>query len=278
MPVNPYFNENSFPPEQQLYEDLTIETIQIYGRDFYYIPRKLVNLNKLYGEDTISRYEGSHKIEMYISTVDGFEGERDFIAKFGLEIRDQATFVVARKRFEQEVDQDRPKEGDLIYFPLTNSLFEIQFVEHENPFYQLGRLYSYELKCELFRFSEEDFDSGIPEVDAIDERFGYSFDVVLEDYSGGLSIKDRVFQGDTLADSTAEATVISIDETAGLITLAKSKGTWNPDLPLKDGTAQWTILDIEDFLPNDPVADNKYLEEKGKDIIDFDVKNPFGEV
>ena len=147
-----------------------------------YIPRTLVNEDELFGEDTISKFTEGNAIEMYIESVDGFEGEGDFISKFGLEIKDTMSLIVSRKRFEEQLGHvaTRPREGDLIFFPLSKGLFEIKFVEHENPFYQLGKLYTFKLSCELFSYSQEEIDTGFSEIDSLeDNRKEFSLKLTL---------------------------------------------------------------------------------------------------
>lgn len=159
MATNPYINTTSYTEEQNLVEGITIEVIQAMGQDCVYVPRKYLSIDRLFGEDPGSSFEKSYTLEMYIQSYKGFEGT-DIINQFGLEIKDKISLVFARKRFKEEVtDNDatiiRPREGDLIYFPLSKSLFEINFVEHENPFYPLGKLYSYFITAELFTYSYE---------------------------------------------------------------------------------------------------------------------------
>lgn len=172
MAISHYFNNNYNKTEQNLIEDLTIEAIKIHGIDVVYIPRNSVTRDDLLGEDSIAKFDSEYTIEMYLETVDGFEGQGDFLSKFGLQIKDTADFVVSKKRFEQVLDGSglgRPREGDLIFFPLSKGLFEINFVEHENPFYNLGKLHTYKLTCELFTYSQEEFDTGIPEIDRVED-------------------------------------------------------------------------------------------------------------
>lgn len=159
MATNPYINLTNFGPEQSLIESLTIELIQGMGQNCYYVPRKYFNIDKIFGEDPATSFEKSYMLEMYIQSYKGFEGT-DVISQFGLEIRDKISLLFARARFRQQVtvydpEISRPREGDLIYFPLSKSLFEINFVEHENPLYPLGRLYSYQITAELFTYSYE---------------------------------------------------------------------------------------------------------------------------
>tara|TARA_B100002019_G_C21216008_1_gene572067 strand:- start:649 stop:1299 length:651 start_codon:yes stop_codon:yes gene_type:complete len=192
MATNPHFKRESV--DQNLIEDLVVETIKMHGHDFLYIPRTLVNEDTLFGEDTISKFENAVEIEMYLSTVDGFEGEGEIISKLGFEIRDSMGVVVSRKRFAEEFahlsDITYPREGDLLYFPLTNGLFEIKFVETENPFYQAGKLYTYDLSCELFRYSHEDFDTGDDRVDSV------ATDQV-DSVTGGVTIPSDPFSDNT---------------------------------------------------------------------------------
>lgn len=140
-----------------------------------YIPRTLVSKDEILGEDRLSTFKNAFPIEMYLETVTGFEGQQFFIQKFGMMVEQSATLVVARRRWEQLIGQhgvtiipSRPNEGDLIYFPLTNGLFEIRFVDHQNPFYQLGKLYVYRLEVELMVYSSERIDTGEPEIDAFE--------------------------------------------------------------------------------------------------------------
>jgi len=172
MATNLYFNNFNSQSEQSLIEDLVVESIKIYGHDVVYLPRRVVNRDFVFNEDTISRYENDYSIEMYIRNVDGFEGEGDFLSKFGLEVRDQITFTVAKRRFDNDIglveDIVRPRESDLLYFPLTKSYYEIKFVEHEAVFYQLGQIQMYDIRCELFEYSGEEFNTGDVALDALE--------------------------------------------------------------------------------------------------------------
>ena len=178
-----YFKDNS--GEQNLVEDLSIESIKINGRDMIYIPRQLLDEDKLFGEDNSAKFSKGYEFEMYVQSVNGFEGDGDILSKFGIQINDRMELVVARKRFEQEVTTyepsiTRPREGDIIYFPLSRTLFEINFVEHENPFYQLGKLYTYLLVCEAFTYGQEDLDTGFSTVD--------NFETDVQGLSGDITI------------------------------------------------------------------------------------------
>ena len=183
MPTNPYFTQGT-TGEQDLIEDLIIESLKIYGKDFLYIPRKLVSVDKIFGEDRLSKFENAYPIEMYFDNITSFAGQGAIIQKFGLLMDQSATLTVARKRwtdligrFGETVIPTRPAEGDLIYYPLTKGLFEIKFVKHQEPFYQLGKLYTYKLDIELFQYSSEKLETGIPEVDVFEDL--KSFDVAI---------------------------------------------------------------------------------------------------
>ena len=170
---NVYFTHGT-RNEQYLLEDLIIESISIWGQEFYYIPRTLVAKDDILGEDRLSQFKDAYRIDMYLETVDGFEGQGAFIQKFGLMMEQSATLTVARRTWERLVGKHetiipgRPAEGDLLYFPLTKGLFEIKFVEHQDPFYQLKNLYVYRLQVELFQYSSETIETGIPEIDVFE--------------------------------------------------------------------------------------------------------------
>ena len=179
MATNQYFNlHGTNTPEQRLIENLNIEAIQTFGTDVYYCPRTLNDEDTLMGDDNTASYNSAHTIEMYIKNVDGFEGEGDFISKFGLQIKDQITFTVARRRWAElniqgEGRATNPHEGDLIYFPTTGSLFQVMFVEDESIFYQTGGLQVYDILCEMFFYSDQSLNTGIEVIDAIERKQSY---------------------------------------------------------------------------------------------------------
>lgn len=184
MTRNVYFSHGT-KNEQYLLEDLIVESLSIYGCDFYYIPRTLVGKDEILGEDRLSKFKTAFPIEMYFENVDGYEGQGAFIQKFGLMIEQSATLTVARRRWDQMVGRygqtiipTRPCEGDLLYFPLTNAMFEVKFVQHQDPFYQLGKLYVYKLQVELFQYSSEHIQTGLKEIDKFEAL--KSYDVAVE--------------------------------------------------------------------------------------------------
>jgi hypothetical protein len=205
MPTtNLYFNNFAFTQEQNLIEDLVIESIKIYGIEVQYLPRTLVKEDQLFGEDVLSKFENAYPIEMYIKSVDGFQGDGDFLSKFGLEIRDEMVLTVARRRFSEEIHYTdttpvneadgigRPSEGDLIYFPLNNKIFEIKFVEHESIFYQMGSLQTYDLTLELWEYSHEQLNTGVTEIDAIETAYSgdKNFVEILTEAGDSLVFED----------------------------------------------------------------------------------------
>ena len=183
MSRNVYFSHGT-RNEQYLLEDLIVESLSVYGTDFYYIPRTLVGKDEILGEDRLSKFKTAFPIEMYFENVDSFDGQGAFIQKFGLMLEQAATLTVARRRWEQLIGRfgqtqlpNRPCEGDLLYFPLSNALFEIKFVQHQDPFYQLGKLYVYKLSVELFQYASEKIDTGIKEIDKLETL--KSFDIAI---------------------------------------------------------------------------------------------------
>lgn len=206
MARNVYFTQGT-ANEQFLIEDLIIESLKIYGVDLYYIPRQLVSKDEILGEDRLSQFKQAFPIEAYFENVDSYDGQGAFIQKFGLMMEQSATLVIARRRWKQLVGRygatiipNRPNEGDLLYFPLTKSLFDIKFVKHQDPFYQLGKLYVYKLQVELFQYSSERIDTGIPEIDTFETL--KSFDVTInndidevESYGDNNKFQD---EGDTI--------------------------------------------------------------------------------
>ena len=177
MALNPFFLQGS-QGEQRLVQDLINEHLRIYGVEVTYIPRKFVARETIMEEVTSSKFDDNFLIEAYVNTYEGYSGSGDILTKFGMSLRDEVTLTLSKERFEDfiapfldampesEVEvSTRPREGDLIYFPLGQRLFEVKFVEHEKPFYQLGKNYVYELKCELFEYEDEVIDTDIEEID-----------------------------------------------------------------------------------------------------------------
>lgn len=273
MTTNKYFNNFTYGREQDTQDDLIVESIKIYGQDVKYMPRTLVKEDDLFGEDILSKFETAVDLEMYIKNTTGFEGEGDFLSKFGLEIRDQVTFTMARKRWDQittekiidevgfnyqietantgaysnshslmletgsangySISSSRPNEGDLIFFPLNEKLYEIKFVEHEEIFYPHGKLYTYDLTCELFQYSSQQLDTGNTAIDSLE--LSYSADQLFYQFT--------LENGDTLTG--------------------------------EDGDY---IVQEYRLETTDNAANNEFFTQQSLDFIDFSETNPFSEV
>ena len=185
MALNPFFLQGS-QSEQRLVQELINEQLKMYGVDVTYLPRKVVNRDSIFREIESSKFDDSYTLEAYVNTYEGYSGQGDVMSKFGLSIKDELTLTISRERYEDfitpflesETDSEivlsnRPREGDLVYFPLGQRLFEVKFVEHEDPFYQLGKNYVYLLKCELFEYEDEVIDTGVDVIDTQVEEEGY---------------------------------------------------------------------------------------------------------
>jgi len=243
--VNQYFQSGrsiGARSEQNLYEDLIIEALKIYGFEVYYMPRTPSNEDLILTEDPTNQFKYAYPIEMYLETNMGFQGESEILTKFGLEIRDSVTLVVARKRWNSVIGSTgnaflpRPSEGDVIFLPLNKGFFEIRKVENLQPFYQVGKLYVYTLYCELMQYSNERFNTGVSEIDQLAAGFDLSIDnheVLLEN-------------GDILLTESHELTPMILEE-------------YHEDLPAVE-------------------SDNQKFQAEVDSILDFSEKNPFGDV
>jgi len=239
MAVNHYFqNGNGIgnTAEKRLHEDLIIEGLKIYGFDVYYLPRTLVNRDLILGEDTLSKFDDSYLLEMYMETTEGFAGSQELISKFGLEIREDTTFVISKRRFNEQVDSfhnlivnGRPNEGDIIYMPLMNSFFEILFVEDQEPFFQLGQLPVYKLKVTRWEYSSERLGTGITDIDTAETTYSLDqtlYQSSLESGTFGAVLGSPVVTG----DQVTSIPVISGGEgyvTAPTVTISAPSATIN---------------------------------------------------
>ena len=283
MTTSVYFSHHENTSEQALHQDLIIEAIKNYGIDVYYLPRKYVNEDVLYGEDTISEFNQAHLIEMYVKTVDGFEGEGDFISRFGLEIRDQVVFSVARRRFDNLdiTEQDRPREGDVIFLPLNKKLYEIRFVEHESMFYQFGKLPIFDLTCELFQYDDQRIDTGVADIDKVEDELAYAINLSLGTGSGNYVNDENVYVGDTYASANTTARVVSWNQTDRELKITDIVGTFGATSNIVGQTSGAyyslsTTPDTQVFV-NDTTANNVTFETEADSIIDFSESNPFSE-
>lgn len=284
MSVNKYFNQFKNRPEQNLLDDLTRETIRIHGIDCLYLPRTKIKVDHILNEDVLSQFDDSYAIEVYIKSVDGFEGQQTLMSKFGVDIKDQITFTLSRSAFDQAVGTEliRPNEGDLIYFPLTSALFEIRFVEHESVFYNLGERYVYDLKCELFVFSNEDFKTGIDDVDSIGDLGATKFYLQIGDGTGTFDDdnKELLYQGSRFLEATARAKLQRSKGIGSKLEVSDVWGVFDPSAgPIKGNNsgASYTLVFANPQEINNPFAENANIESTADNIIDFTENNPFSE-
>ena len=290
MAVNSAFHTNnlhSLATERSLYQNLIKEAIQIYGHDVYYVNRETVALDNVLGEDALSKYTNAEPIEMYVEDAEGFGGDKEIISQFGLENRNEITFVVSKERFQEmdsqinleegegsialedgsidqtdnfstvstltgnfyilqdtaTTDADRPQEGDLVYHPIFAKMFEINFVDHDEPFYQLDNNPVYKLRCKQFEYASEIIDTGIATIDAIE---------------GDLTTDSRAYQ-------------ISLENEVGSIQLENAADT---------GGASFIIT--EDYIvgdyDTDKTSQNELFDQLDDTVLDFSESNPFGDV
>ena len=296
--TNVYFSHGT-RNEQYLVEDLIIESLRMYGQEVMYIPRTLVSKDEILGEDRLSQFKSAFPIEMYFENVDSFGGQGAFIQKFGLMVEQSATLVVARRRWDQFVGRygvttipTRPNEGDLIYFPLSKGLFEIKFVQHQDPFYQLGKLYVYKLQVELFQYSSERIDTGVAAVDAFETlktfttnttrtEFGRLVSVNVTDQgSGYLTTPTITVTGGGGKGAVLEA-VMDGDNVVGVDII--NAGTGYNTIPTititgATGSGATAVAVIEaDIDKVDSYGDNNKFKSQGTDVL-FNENNPFGDV
>ena len=284
MPTNSYFTQGT-SGEQQLVEDLVVEQIKMFGVEVYYIPRTLVSEDTVLGEDSLNSFDSAYQIEAYLENVQGFGGDGDLFSKFGVRIADQVNFVIARKRFQDLVDDNttlvvegRPNEGDLVYFPLANKLFSIQYVEHEQPFYQLNKIHVWGLKCELFEYSGEDLDTGVEEIDVIERNLAQTITVNFATGGTGTFTVGEEIAGGT---SNVTAEVKSCDSTNRQLQVYNRSGIFTIPETVTGQTsgAAWTTASYNTLNNTNSEFDaNADFETLGDAIIDFSQGNPFGEI
>lgn len=313
MGRNVYFSQ-AVKSEQDVYEDLIIESLRIYGQEVYYLPRDILKTDKVLGEDTASKYDAAYLLEAYIDNPDGFEGGGDLFQKFGIEIRDECTFTISKRVWESTTgvfqDMDKPNEGDIIYLALSNSYFEITYVDSKTPFYQLSNLPVYKLTCSLYEYNDEEFDTGYDEIDDVVKDWAYGLDIKILDSAFASGTPDFVVGeqlSQTLEAATSEypavtvyGTLQSIDLTGDgfgiykLTNIGSTGTTAVKDFSLttaitgltSDGSASGidTVYAIkvtdpsaENVFPNDGQAQNVHFEIDADTFLDFSETNPFGE-
>ena len=283
MATNSYFTQGT-TGEQDLIENLVVEQIKMFGKNVFYMPRTLVNEDTTFTEDALSKFDDAYEIEAYIEDPTGFTGDGDLFTKFGVRISDQVTFIISRKRFTEAVDDNaqlivegRPNEGDLDYFPMANKIFKIMFVEHEQPFYQLGKIHVWGLKCELFEFSDEQFDTGVTAIDQIEQDFSVSITINFATGGTGDFTVGEVVAGGT---SNITAEVKSWDSTNRQLQVFNRTGIFTiPEtITGQSSSAAWTTASYNTLNNTSSEYDsNSSFETLADGIIDFSEGNPFGD-
>ena len=274
MATSVYFDKGTFG-EQNLYEDLIIEQLKVFGHDVYYMPRTLVKEDKLFGEDVLSQFNNAYMIEMYMEEVEGYGGDKELISKFGLEIRDEVNFVVSRRIWEQTVSNDpniivstRPNEGDLIYFPRIQKIFQIDFVDHDDPFFQVDNLPVYKLSCSTYEYSHEALDTGVTAIDAIETEA--SLDALF--YQITMEQPGTLNEWMGLEDGLGYVDLETATESGYLV---GETDTYNGNMLMETGDY---IVNEEYVIDTiDAEAKNEFIETEADKIMDFTEKNPFGE-
>ena len=283
MATNSYFTQGT-TGEQDLVGSLVTEQIKMFGKDVYYIPRTLVDRDSVFEEDSLSAFNGAYLIEAYIEDATGFRGDGDMFSKFGVRISDQVTFIISRERFTAAVDDNaqlivegRPNEGDLIHLPMANKTFEIQFVEHEVPFYQLGKVHVWGLRCELFEYSDEDFNTGVAEIDAVEVNFANAVTINVADGGTGDFVAGEIVTG---GSSNVTSEVKSWNSATRQLIVFNRSGTYAIPETLTGNTsgAAWTSATYNTLNNMNSDTDQNFtLETQADAILDFTESNPFGD-
>ena len=329
MAVNTAFhtsNLHSIAAERSLYQDLLKEAIQIYGHDVYYVNRTTVALDNVLGEDSLSKFTTQHPIEMYVENAEGFGGDKEIISQFGLENRNEITFVVSKERFQEmdsqieledgtdttggsillesgsvsqdnnssilttvdgdnfyiimdtaTTDADRPLEGDLVYHPVIAKMFEISFVDHDEPFYQLDNNPVYKLRCKQYEYSGEIIDTGITTIDAIES------DLSTDSTQFQFTLEQPSILGRALTLDITGFTIDNSNVTVDGFTVNSDPRSFGESILLEGGgdTGESQYLISEDYIvgdgSTDKTAQNELFETLDDTVLDFSEKNPFGD-
>lgn len=288
MGVNPYFRR-TIKNEQELLESLTTEAIKIYGHEMVYLPREKVTEDTILGEQ-VSEFTDANRIEMYMENSEGFEGDQE-MSRFGLDVKDSATFVVSRKRFLEVMGHNpeirkigRPREGDIIYFDYPYGMFEIKYVKHDNPFYQAGDRYCFKLSCEAFKSSNEKIDTGESELDAaMDVHSSYLKTVVVAAGSGNYIEGEEVYVG-TVGNKRAYGRVVSWTSATNTLLVNMQEGDFivGETLVGASGATSRTVSSVGESTTRAAHQDEQdneqiQLEQTQDDIFDFTDTDPFSE-
>jgi len=278
MSTSVYFSRGT-QSEQWLYEDLLIEAIQIRGHEVFYLPRTLVNEDDLFGEDTLSKFSDAYSIEMWMENNEGFDGDKEILTRFGLEVRNEVTFVIARRRWEDTIASDdnliintRPNEGDLIWHPTIQQMYEISFVDHDDPFYEIKNLPVYKLFCRTYEYSQERFDTDVAAIDSIEDdksTDAYFYQISAEQsstttYNQNIGLED----GFSLLEETAGDNIIGENETGFSSVLVENSDSLNSFFIISEN---YSIESI------DTSSDNEFIGTEMVTVLDFTESNPFGD-
>lgn len=281
MATNPYF-ESSYTAsdaDQELFNDLIVESIKVHGRDMYYLPRTLTNFDSFFGEDAISAFNDAVVVEFYLENVMGWEGEGKFFSKFGFELQEEAVLIVARSRFKEEVSTKfpyipKPRAGDVIVFPSEvdqrRRAFEITYAAEESVFYQLGELYIWKLTVRNFSYNGESFNTGIPGIDEYTPDNSIAMSIELATGAGDFEI------GETVVQDNWSAQVVGFND--NVLTVITTAGELNYEEIImgQSSFAAWRMNDVKDTNAKDNGADNKYLKDAVDDgLVNFSESNPF---
>ena len=332
MAVNTAFHTNnlsSIASERTLYQNLIKEAIQIYGHDVFYMDRQSVNEDTLFGEDTLNQFNTQHPIEMYVEDGEGYAGDKEIMTQFGLENRNEITFVVSKERFQDldrqvqiesgtdttggsilletatidqvgnssnlttvsgdgsfyiiqdtaATDADRPLEGDLVYHPVLTKVFEVSFVDHDEPFHQLDNNPVYKLRCKQYEYSQEILDTGIAEIDAIED----SLSVSTAGHQFTLEQSTTQNEGITIQHSVGNFGVLLEETNGDNITAEDDDSSVGTNIILENaadtGNAEYLIQEdyIVGDMSTDKTAQNELFDSLDDDILDFSENNPFGD-
>ena len=299
MATNPYFKQG-VRSEQNVYEDIIVEALKMYGQDVYYLPREIVNKDSVFLDDVPSRFGSAYKVEMYIENTEAFDGEGDLFTKFGIELRDQANFIVSRKRWKQLVgsrlseNNFRPREGDLIYLTLSDSIFEIRRVETETPFYQLSNLPTFRMQCELFEYNDEDFDTDIAEIDEVEFEGAYQYALTMDSdgiYNGAEGTTGFHYTPGEIVSQQQDGYRMQGEVTAynadtKILQLAHAGATdgkfhtfTTTDQVVGQGSGRVAtptlVAELQEIQQD---AQNKIFNDFEADFLDFSESNPFGDL
>lgn len=286
MATNVFFN-HAVPQEQNLYEDLVVESLRMYGHDVLYLPRTVVQEDDIFNEDVISEYSSYYTVEMYLENVEGTSDAGDLMSKFGVYVQEEATFVISVRTWDRFVAAEsnlvttlRPNEGDLIYFPLSGSMFEIKYVQDDNPFYQVGKLFTFKMRCTLFEYSGEEFETGSDVVDQIELDQGYSVQFTMTNITGAYTYGENItLNGNVVAECIGWTNVnTQSPDTLLLRSLTTSISAGDVLVGETSGASATVQTDPNLLDLDDGTSQNNEFETAGTNYLDFSETNPFGEI